>query len=138
MKATDFVHCLQTGQLDKVFEMSPLDVGRLLARVVMPQKEFLLCLDLMCGCKRLVHYDIGDMQLVVKADGAFYYQYVLHPTLTFAPHDRPCDRRIVIADASWGNLPTIGIKVSYTHHILDRVMRESDNYVREDGDVPQA
>jgi hypothetical protein len=137
MKIEDFVHHLTKGHLDKVFGVEPLTFCRMVADYVMPSKAFLLCLYLGCGCKRMVHYDVKDAELVLKSDGNFYYKYILNATLSFTNHDRSCDKRLIVPDPKWAGLPTFTIKVGYLHKPLDEAMRRATNYVEEDSNVPR-
>lgn len=121
MKARVFVDRLLRGDIYGVLKGHEEVLIDFLRRAVLPNKDFLLCLELACGCQRHVHFTIDNVYLVTKPDKRLTHVLDVTGEFSWPTEERGCAQPVI--PERWANLPILGLRIGYSHRKIDDVFR---------------
>lgn len=122
MDVKQFINYLNDGRVSEAVGVDIQSIVQFIKDIVFPrQTSFILCTSFSCGCIRVVHYTVMDLQVIAKPDGS-YYSLIMQSELAGPREEKGCLPPEIRMD--WVSLPVLGVKVEWRHEEYDAVLRE--------------
>jgi hypothetical protein len=122
MKATEFADKILRGKLFEAMGNPDLQFVHSVVKACASAGALLLCVHTLCGCTRVLYYEVDNIELVTKASGELHYEMRTKCSVCF-PKATECIPRTVLPN-EWASLPMLNAKVNYAHAALDTALHE--------------